>query len=234
MSKPLPKIKTLEYSAILPLSKIEVKFRPYTVADEKMLAAISTSKNTDPKFFIDNTIKVAQNNITNDVDVRYLTSLDVRYLMLKLRSKSVGESIDLEKDGKPFKLDIDQIYLKDERGPEDYKIILSDGETGLELRDLTFEEETIIAAKYKDKESQVEMVFDMLNSSVKTIFNNEEVWIVGTDVNAKDVEEFLGSINSTDSRKLYDFIQSSPQLAIDVEIDGTLTTITNREVDFLS
>jgi len=241
---PLPKINSITYTIKLPISQIDVTYRPYNVADEKKLVSIANSKNTDPKFFIKNTIDIAQNNIINDVDVKTLPSVDVRFLFLHLRAKSVSETIDLKYDDKPFSINIEEIYVLNPRDKKDYKILLgednSDKPIGLQMRMQTFEQEIIATSKFQmdnDKpEDSAGLIYEILYDSVESIFDENNIWVVGQDITRKDLISFLDQITSKDAQKLYKFIKDMPVLAVDVDLkDGEgIRTITNRELDFLS
>lgn len=226
--KPLPQYSTPDYTKTLPISNKVVKFRPYNVADERLLATAATAKDNDASFYIDNTLKVINRTILNDIPVNTLPAIDVKFLLLHLRAKSVGEIIELDYDGKQIAINIEEIYIKDKREKDDYKIDLGNG-LGILMRDLSFEAE--IKAASLVSESQSEAIFKILLDSIAAIYNAEDIWNVGEDITVDDVEDFIGNIPSTESKKLYQFLADSPCLAVKLENGQELTS---KEVDFLS
>ena len=76
--------KTPEYSTTLPLSKTKIVYRPYNVGDERNLVAAVSSKDTDPDFYIRNTLNVIQGVVLSDVAINKLPAIDVRFLLLAI------------------------------------------------------------------------------------------------------------------------------------------------------
>ena len=229
MKKPLPSLKTPTYTCTLPLTNTKIKFRPYNVADEKILIQAVASKD-DPEFYTNNILQVVQGSILNDdVDLKKLPSIEVRYLMLQQRAKSVGEVIEFTIDGKETEADIDSFIIVNPR--TDYKIELDDG-IFLMMRDLTFAEEIDLASKHGD--DQAAIFYDMIVKSIKGIYTNEDAWIVGEDISEKDVEEFIAPISSDKSKEIYEFVTNMPYMVTKIIVDGKEMDVTSKDVDFLS
>ena len=91
---PLPKITTAEYELKLPSTGKTIKYRPFLVKEEKIL--ILSLESQDSKE-ISNAVKQVLKEcvITKGVKVDQLPSFDIEYLFLNVRSKSVGETIEL-------------------------------------------------------------------------------------------------------------------------------------------
>lgn len=232
MTKALPKFNTPEYSLSLPISGKNVRFRAYNVADERVLIAASESKDADSKFYAENMLKVISGVVLNDVDPSKLPAVEARLLMLHVRSKSVGEIIEVKLEDQPISIDIRKIFIDGVRAPEDYKIQLDD-EFGLLMKEISFEDE-VFASAGAEKEGKGSTIYKLLISSIDSIYTKDEMWKVGVDIETKDVEAFIDDIPSGISEKIYKFVANMPVLAVQVEIDGESRVITNREVDFLS
>jgi uncharacterized protein (UPF0179 family) len=89
----LPKLVTPEHTIELPSTGEKVNFRPFLVKEEKiLLTALEAGENSD----IVKAIKqVMTNCILSDLDVDNISFFDFEYLFLMLRSKSVGNGLDL-------------------------------------------------------------------------------------------------------------------------------------------
>ena len=90
----LPKLLSPEFSVELPSTKQPVKFRPFLVKEEKVL--FMAMESGEPRDIQKSVMNVLRSCIlTPDVEVDKLTAYDVEYLFLQLRSKSVGEQVEV-------------------------------------------------------------------------------------------------------------------------------------------
>ena len=89
----LPKIDTPTYELKLPVSKKKVKFRPFLVKEQKNLLMAMESQDTSE---VQLAIKDILNNciLTDKIDIDKLPIVDVEYLFIHLRAKSVGEIVE--------------------------------------------------------------------------------------------------------------------------------------------
>ncbi len=85
----LPTIETPRYELTLPSSDVQVQFRPFLVKEEKLLLVAMESKDNNE---IVNATKGILTTCTFDkLDIDTLPMFDIEYLLLQIRSKSVGE-----------------------------------------------------------------------------------------------------------------------------------------------
>ena len=121
---PLPKIVTPSYELTLPSNRKKIKYRPFLVKEEKILILAIEGGNMKD---ITTAIKDVLANcvLTKGVNIEELPTFDIEYLFLNIRSRSVGESIDLiitcPDDGKTkvnSTIYIDEIKVKK---PKDHK-----------------------------------------------------------------------------------------------------------------
>ena len=90
----LPKLNNARYSTVIPSTGQEVEFRPYLVKEEKIL--MLAMESNDQKQIMNATKDVITSCVYDDIDVNNLAMFDIESLFLALRSKSVGERIDLK------------------------------------------------------------------------------------------------------------------------------------------
>mgnify|MGYP001272680851 FL=1 len=93
MSNMLPRMVTPEYDMIVPSTGESITYRPYTVKEEKILLIAMESQ--DEKQIENSVLAIINACITSDIDTNKLTTFDVEYMFVTLRSKSVGEGIEL-------------------------------------------------------------------------------------------------------------------------------------------
>lgn len=240
MTKPI--YKSIEYSVTLPISKHKVVFKPFTVGDERQLIIAATTRKDDVNFYANNTLKVIQNCILNDVKVRSLPAVDVKYLFLQQRSKSVGPLIEFMWDKVALSADIDEFYIAPERTKDDYHIDIGNG-FKIKMKDISFEDELRITASMSDKSSDKEIAdcfYRLMLASIQMIYSTEsedDIWTVGEGgFTLADAEAFINDIPSQYSQSLLEFVINQPQLTVKVENPetGEMITIDGSQTDFLS
>ena len=89
----LPKIDVPVYSIKLLSTNKDVKFRPFTVKEEKLFLMANESSDIDT--IIDTTKQVLNNCILSDLDIETLPIFDIEYLFLNIRARSVSEVVEL-------------------------------------------------------------------------------------------------------------------------------------------
>lgn len=235
----LPKIPTLEYTLKLPISGKEINYRPYSVAEEKILLSIATSKQNDPKFYAQNLKKVLNQCITvpDGTPVGSLAAVEVDYAMLFLRARSVGETVDArytnaDKKVVDITLNIDDFEIEI---PEDhvYKIALTD-EIGLIMQDITFDQRIDYASRFTG-DNQTDAIYESIIDSIKSLYDADKVYVVGTDTTRAEVIAFINGLQGK-SAPLYRFVTSMPKLSVEVTDVNTRERfrVTSDEIDFLS
>ena len=86
----LPKIDMPTFEMVLPSSGETVKYRPFTVKEEKIL--LIAQEGDDIKSAI-NAVKQVVNNCLIEVDIEKFAMFDLEYILLLLRSKSVDNNV---------------------------------------------------------------------------------------------------------------------------------------------
>ena len=90
----LPQLTAPEFVTKVPSTGKEIKYRPFLVREEKIL--LMALEGGDEKEIGNAIINILSSCIISEIDLDTLATFDVEYLFLKLRSKSVGEVIELK------------------------------------------------------------------------------------------------------------------------------------------
>ena len=91
---PLPKINTPTYELTLPSNRKKIRYRPFLVREEKIL--VLALESNDQKQITDAIIEIISDClVTKNIDVTKLPTFDIEYLFLNVRSKSVGETVEV-------------------------------------------------------------------------------------------------------------------------------------------
>ena len=144
----LPKLNVPKYKLKLPSDGRVVNYRPFLVKEEKLLL-IATQTGETPE--IVSAITEIISNCTDIQDTSKLTTFDIEFVFLQIRTKSVGESVEVsitcQDDGEtvvPVSIPLDEIkVIKDKKHSTELK--LSD--------------DVIVTMGYPDLNSFVEMNF---------------------------------------------------------------------------
>ena len=208
----LPKIKHPTYSITIPSNNKKVNFRPFTVQEEKLLLMAKNSEKTED---IINTVKqVIHNCIIEPIDVEKLAIFDIEYIFIKLRSKSVGEVVDLDyndpetDENIKFKINLDDIEVK--RNDEHTNKFVLFENIGVVMRYPTLEEVKTVEDNGKD-----EAVFTMLIKCIDQIYDDETVY---SDYNEKELDEFINTLPMESMGAIQKFFETMPSVEHTVKL----------------
>ena len=90
----LPELNTARYSIEIPSTGQTVEYRPYLVKEEKIL--MMAMESNDQKAIMNATKDIIKACVFEDIDIDTLAMFDIETLFLALRSKSVGEKVDVK------------------------------------------------------------------------------------------------------------------------------------------
>ena len=222
---PLPTIVTPSYELNLPSNGKKIKYRPFLVKEEKILIlAIESNSMKD----ISRAIKDVLKNciLTKGVKIDDLPTFDIEYLFLNIRSRSVGESIDLVitcPDDNETKVNtqiyIDEIQVKTNKD-HNPDIKLDDTYTmRLKYPSLDqFIDENFNFDEGKDNS------FDIISSCIDMVFSEEEAW-EAKDCTKKELLEFVERLNSVQFKEVEKFFDTMPKLSHEIEVENPNTKV---------
>ena len=226
---PLPKINTPTYELVLPSSGKKIKYRPFLVREEKIL--IMALETEDQKQITRAVIDILSSCIiTKGIKLDKLATFDIEYLFLNVRSKSVGEQIEVNitcpDDGKtsvPINVDIDSIKIQKDKSHTN--IVKLDDSLSLKLKYPSMEQ--FISTNFESAEengSEIKTTLDMIISCIDTIFNEEESW-PASESTKKELEEFLDQLNTKQFKMIEDFFATMPKLTHTIKVKNPQTNV---------
>lgn len=209
----LPKQTAPKYTCILPSDGREIEYRPFLVKEQKVLL-LAQEQEDDAAMF-----RAVQDLITNvceDVKSETLPVIDMEWLFLKIRSKSVGETANIKLSCTDPKCDghgeavvnLDDVEVVGDR-PES-KIMLND-EIGIEMRYPRVSDVNQVQGK-----DQATQTLEMLKNSIVTIFDEENVYPTA-DASTNELNEFVEGLTMQQLEKITAYFDSIPSLQLDVE-----------------
>lgn len=213
----LPKLNNApKYELNIPSTGVPVRYRPFLVKEEKNLMIASESGN--PKNVFRALIDTIDACVENDLDTHKLTSFDVEYMFLQMRSKSVGESTKIGLKCSECESTNELIIKLDE-----INVTVPEVDTTIELTDTikievgypTFD--SIIESGINEgEEANTEQAFALIRSCLRTIITDEER-INLSEVTQEELQDFLDSMSSTQFAKIKEFVDGIPKLQHDVD-----------------
>ena len=224
---PLPKVSTPTYELALPSSGKKIKYRPFLVREEKIL--IMALESEDSKQITNSVIDILNACIlTKGIDITKLATFDIEYLFLNVRSKSVGETIDVlitcpddNTTKVETKIDIDTIKIKKDRKHKD--IIKIDDNISIKLKYPSMD--SFIENNFESNEkSEVRNTLDMITSCMDVIFNEEESWNA-SESTKKELEDFIDQLNTKQFKQIEDFFSTMPKLTHSIKVKNPNTGV---------
>lgn len=211
----LPKLNDVpKYELIIPSTGTKVRFRPYLVKEEKvlMVAAESGDANQIMNAMVDTVCACVDKPINrND-----LTTFDLEYMFIQIRSKSVGETADLN-----LRCESCEEINKCTVNLEQIQCSTSSADRIIQLTDTV-----AVEMKYPGytniniTQDESTLGFEILADCLKAVLTEDER-IEIADEPKESVIEFLESMSKQQFEKVAGFLETIPQIKLDIEFDCT-------------
>jgi hypothetical protein len=212
----LPKIDVPVYTIKLLSTGKEVKFRPFTVKEEKLF--LMANESADVETIIDTTKQVLNNCIVTELDIEKLPVFDIEYLFLNIRARSVSEVVTLnykcnnnvpteeDKESKCnhlVKFDLNVLDIKPVSKKEvDSKIPLTEN-IGIVMRYPNFN----TMKKYGSDD-----IIKMTADCIEYVYDKEQIYY-SKDTTEEERVEFIESLQTKDLEKIKEFFDNMPKLS---------------------
>ena len=226
---PLPKINTPTHELVLPSNGKKIKYRPFLVREEKIL--VMAMESEDMKQVTTAIVDILNNCIlTRGVKVEKLSTFDIEYLFLNVRSKSVGETVEVNvtcpDDGETqvqMEIDIDSIRVQKDKAHK--STVKLDDNLSMKLKYPSLNEfiENNFDASDTTR-SEVTQSLDMITSCIDIIYNEEESWSA-TDSSKKELSEFIEQLNTKQFKEIEKFFATMPKLSHTIKVKNPNTKV---------
>ena len=213
----LPKLNSPTYELEQPSTGEMIKYRPFLVREQKQLMMAQESEDeTSIKNAMADVITQCTFEKINPLDIPLF---DVELLFLRIRSKSVGENVDLNllcPDDEKTKV-TKTIKL------EDVDVIMKEGHTN----EIVITDKIKIVMRYPRLDDmlgadEIEDIFKMVYRCVHEIHDGEKVYHK-IDMSEKELVDFVDSLTSEQFEKVTDFFDSMPKVQHVVEVTNPKT-----------
>ena len=223
---PLPKINTPTYELSLPSNGKKIKYRPFLVREEKILIMALETENQ--KQITDAVVEILDACImTRGIKVQNLATFDIEYIFLNVRSKSVGETINVniicpddEKTSVEVPIDLESIKVKKDKSHTN--IVKIDDNLSLKLKYPSMEQ--FIENNFEATDETIKNTMKVITSSIDMIFSEEESWNA-SESTEKELEEFIEQLNSKQFQTIEKFFDTMPKLSHRVKVTNPKTNV---------
>ena len=201
-----------KYEMKIPSTGKKIKYRPYLVREEKVLMIANESKDLKQIIAaIEDTISAC----TNDkVDIDNLTTFDLEYMFIKIRAKSVGESVNLSlpcsecKERNDVSIDLDNVICPT---VEKENIIQISKDVSVEMKYPSYGE-------IEQSENNEDTVFSIVSSCLRCVISaGERIDLVDEPKDA--IRTFLDSMTHEQFSKIGNFVKNVPKVVHNIEFD---------------
>ena len=224
----LPKLNTPTYELELPSTAEKIKYRPFLVKEQKVLMMAQDSGE-------DQQIAEAMGNLVSSctfgkVDAETSPMFDLEYVFLKVRGKSVGETVQLslicpddEKTTVPVNLKLDDIEVQ----------MLDNHTNEINISEsvkVVFRYPLLNDMKSMDKDStDIQKVFHFLVNCMHEIHYDDDVYR-RIDLKDKEIEDFIDQFTGEQFELITNFFNSMPKLRHTVEVTNPKTKVKSEVV----
>lgn len=219
----LPKITLPEYTVQLQSVKDPVRFRPYTVKEEKIFLIAKESNDVQD---MERAVRQVLSNCTFDtININALPSFDLEYLFLQIRAKSVNNVVELQyRCRKLIETDkrcdalvkvavpLDQIQFTVDA--QHTNIVKFASGMSIELQYPTL---VNVAQILQNKMSSIDQPIAMIRSSIKQIVDTKGDTYEAQDYSEPELTEFVESLSFDQIQQIQKFFDTMPRLTYDTE-----------------
>ena len=222
----LPQLATAKYELRLPSTGETVEYRPFLVKEEKiLLTAQGTGETIDVLRAVE---QIIDNCTFNKLQVKGLPMIDLEYVFIKLRSKSIGALVEVNvtcpDDG--------ETQTAVEINLEDIECIKEVGHTNnIKLTDqigIIFDYPRIDSVQFNSTDGGEE-AFNIMKSCVRQIYDADNVYEKG-DMDDKELNDFLENMTHDQFELVQEFFNTMPKVKLPVKVKNPKTGVEGEVV----
>ena len=216
----LPVINTPIYELELPSTKEKITYRPFLVKEEKILLVAMEEEKEENMI---RAVKQIVNNCTfESLNVDNLPMLDLEFIFLRERAKSVGEIATVN----ILSPDDEKTYVKVDVNLEEVKVKFDKKHN----KKIKLTDEIVIEMSYPNLSlventgdlSDAEQIFSMIGRCIERIFDGETIY-EKSDFTHKELDVFLDSLSTQQFEEVQNFFNTMPKLSHTVEFTNPKT-----------
>tara|TARA_R110000824_G_scaffold49838_12_gene139695 strand:- start:974 stop:1708 length:735 start_codon:yes stop_codon:yes gene_type:complete len=216
---PLPSMTVPTYDFELPSTGEKINYRPFLVKEQKLM--LIAQEGGDEKEALEAIKQILENCCLNpDIKINELPLFDIEFFFLQLRSKSVGEKVQLyfrhqlcpKNDGQPSntqtEIEVDLNEVKVQTDPShNKKIDLNDG-VGMIMKYPKVDSLANIDFKNQDN---LDGIIKFIGNCIEKIYDKNEMY-TQQDYTPEELNEFITNLTEDQFNKIQNFFDTSPKI----------------------
>ena len=212
----LPLVNTAKHTVKLPGCGLDVEYRPFFVKEQKIL--LQATESEDPAQIASATNDMVRACTFEKLNLEDITSTDIEYLLLKIRSKSVGETAKIQlkcshcEHPNEYEINLDSIEPTGENADEQ-KVQINDS------IGICFKLPTVGRLKKFMEVSggtAADTLLATMGASVDYVYDADAVY-PSTDQTPEEIVQFLESLNAEQFKNAQGAFDNFPRLVHDVK-----------------
>lgn len=214
----LPKLSHPTFELEIPSTKQKIRYRPFLVKEEKIL--LIAQQSNDPQDMIFAIKQVLQNCSIDSVDVDTLTTFDIEYFFIKLRSKSINNVVNLRyrdlEDDQIYEFEVDLEKIEVDYNPEHENTVQISDNTLLVLK---YPRVSMLTAV--KSENETDFVFAVLRQCLdKLIQGKNDFTFEGETI--EEIDNFITSLDVKSFNKIQSFLDTMPKIRHTINYTNSL------------
>lgn len=208
----LPKLEVPTYELVLPSTGKKIKFRPFLVKEHKILMMLMDNDISEVSRGV---IDLVDACTFNKLKIDDLSHFDIEYIFLQLRSKSIGENVELIVNCPcgaklPHTVSLEDVVIENAEGFS--KTILITDTIGVEMRFPTFDQ----IFKIYENELDTEYIMQVVEDCISSVFQDDKVYS-RDDFTKDELKEFLEQFSKEQYDKLEKYFLNMPKVVQHIE-----------------
>lgn len=202
----LPILNTPTHELKIPSTGEEIIFRPFLVKEEKLL--LMAQESNDQAEMLRALKSIVKTCTFNKIDPDEITAYDLEYIFLQLRSKSVGEIVQLElkckhcKAVNPVEVNLEDIDITYPAKKLEPTIHLQDN-IGIVVRHIPVKDLTSLSDQ-KDITAAIALCID-------SVFTDSKIY-KRSELSPQELNEFIESFSREHVAKIEEYISNQPKI----------------------
>lgn len=209
----LPVIDLPLFELTIPSNNRKVKYRPFTVKEEKILLIAKETKEMHQYI---TSIKQVISNCFQNVDVDKLSTFDFEYMLICLRARSVSNGIEFTikdpdtEENVNLAIDLNDIEII--RDDKHSKLIPITDNIQINMKYPDF---SVMEKLHNTKKEKMDSVMlEVMLESIDQIIYGEEVFTM-SDYKDEEKERFVENLSSDNLEKIKKFFDTFPKIRIE-------------------
>ena len=225
----LPKLDTPTYELVVPSTQQKIKYRPFLVKEQKLL--LMAQESNQEENYVQTMTEIINACTFGSVDAKLTPIFDIEYIFLQLRSKSVGEKVELNllcpDDEKTYVNKIVDLSKLEVQMVENHtNVIQLTDKIKMIMKYPLLQDMSGIRT---DGMSQTMQSFAVMKYCVSEIHDGDTIFH-RIDISDKDLEDFLESMDTKQLETLMQFFETMPKVRHTIEVTNPKTKVKSEIV----